>query len=128
MATENPTIGDVLKGALGGLAAGGLGLVPRSWRVAAARRVINGQIKRYGEMTQLTIDNVNKTIRAQLMLAGEKEPIEVSVRRYELAADSVRLTGVSVSRQWMNALASDLLEAKSWPIPADKMKFLRMLL
>jgi hypothetical protein len=105
------------------------GLLPRQARVWAARRVINQRIGRYGEMTELRIDRDGKTIEAALMLVGETEPITVRVGRYEFtAAGAVRLSQVSVSREWMQRLAQDLVADKEWPVPEAAARWLRMVL
>jgi hypothetical protein len=104
-------------------------LLPRQARVWAARKLINQRIGRYGEMTELRIDRDGKTIEATLTLVGEKEPITVRVGQYEFTeAGSVRLSQVSVSREWMHRLAQDLVADKEWPVPEAAAKWLRVVL
>ena len=72
-------------------------------------------------MTQLRIDNVAKTVDVELMLQGEKEPISIHIGQYQLSTsgESPTLTigQITISRQWMEALAADYLKDK--PLPLD---------
>lgn len=106
-----------------------LWLLPRGLRVRAVQTGLNKQFGRYGIMTELKIDNTNKTISAVLMLDGETQPIVVQVAKYDLAASGeLRFSGVSVSRAWMDLLAQEYLANKPFQIPPDKAKLLAMIL
>ncbi len=96
------------------------------------RMIVNHKIARYGSMTELSIDSEQKIITATLQLKGEKEPIQLRLARYRLQsdgpADTFTVEEVYVSREWMQALASDFLQNKAIAVPAAAAKWLRMIL
>jgi hypothetical protein len=96
------------------------------------RMMVNQKIARYGNMTELTIDAKQNLITATLQLKGEKDPIQLRLSRYHLQSDGVADTftveEVYVSREWMQALASDFLQNKPLAVPPAAAKWLRMIL
>jgi hypothetical protein len=94
------------------------------------RLYINHQYARYGTMTELKIDDQQKSIDATLQLRGEKEPIHLHIANYTLNADANTLTiaGIHVSREWMNTLANEMLKDKPFPLPPAAAKWLKMIL
>ncbi len=67
----------------------------------------------YGRMTSFHIDTENKTILVTAELRGEASPIEVNAhytRSEENGNQSIEITGVKISREWMNDLANALLK------------------
>ena len=91
---------------------------------------MNHTYARYGKMTELKIDEKAKTIDATVELKGEEEPIRVHVGGYVLdeGAGTLTVGEVQVSREWMNALANQLLKGKAVPLPAGAVKWLKMVL
>ena len=96
------------------------------------RLAINTQLERYGKMTSLKVDSTQKTIEATIELQGEDSPISILVGHYELDTTgdvpTLSVTGITVSRPWMQAIATDFLAGKKLPIPASVAKFLPMIL
>ena len=81
-------------------------------------------------MTELKIDSDGKIIEASAMLKGETSPIKVRLT-YELSTTPdgpVTIRDISVSREWMNLLATEFLQNKEVPLPPKTAKFLRMVL
>ncbi len=95
-----------------------------------ARLAINTQIKEYGEMLKFNLDSKKKTIDVEVMLDGEKEPLSVYIENYKLSEQGykhyVTLKGIRTSRAWINAVASSYLEGKSFEVPAEYMKILKV--
>ena len=95
-----------------------------------AKIAINTQIKEYGEMLKFNLDSKNKSIEIEVMLDGEKESLEVKVDKYEITevdgGHQLRVHGVTTSRAWINVLASSYLEGKSFDIPAEYAKILKV--
>jgi hypothetical protein len=96
------------------------------------RFIVNHHIARYGHMTELTIDPDQKIITATLQLKGEKDPLFLRLTHYDLQTvnDATTLTvgEVYLSREWMQTLATDLLQNKPLPVPAQAAKWLKMIL
>lgn len=129
MSTEPPTTQRTLRD---GLAAALASYIPAGLRLHLLRLLLNRQYKRYGTMTQLRIDNVAKTVDVELMLQGEKEPISIHIGQYQLSAsgESPTLTigQITISRQWMEAIAADYLRGKPLPLDPHMAKWLGIIL
>jgi len=97
-----------------------------------AKIAINHQIKEYGEMLRLNLDSEKKCIEMEVMLEGEKEPLSVNVQRYEIAQEGdkhfLKIQGVETSRAWINIVASSYLEGKTFEIPAEYAKMLKVVI
>ena len=99
----------------------------------AIKRAVNIYLEKegYGEMLKLNLDSQNKTLEAEIMLKGEKEPLEVKVGNYELFEENgkkfIRLKDIHTSREWIDILAGSYIEGKSFEIPkqyADKLEMI----
>ncbi len=87
--------------------------------------VINSKINEYGEILDYSLDNKNKKIFIKFLLAGENEPIEVSINNYKIKkTDDANFLFIandaSSNKKWINALLRNVLVGKELPIPADK--------
>lgn len=98
---------------------------------AGARVAINRQLKEYGKMLKLNLDSQEKSIELEVLLDGEKEPLSVKVDNYRLEEDQgkffLKIYGVHTSRAWINTVASSYLEGKSFEIPAEYAKMLKVI-
>jgi hypothetical protein len=97
----------------------------------AAKVAMNTQLKEYGKMLKLNLDSKEKSIELEVMLDGEKEPLTVKVDNYALEEDQgkyfLKIYGVQTSRAWINTIASSYLEGKSFEIPAEYAKMLKVI-
>ncbi len=97
----------------------------------AAKIAINTQIKEYGKMLKLNLDSKQKSIEMEVMLDGEHEPLSVHVRNYEMTEENgkhfLKVHGVTTSRAWINTMASSYLEGKTFEIPAEYAKILKVI-
>jgi len=95
-----------------------------------AKMAINNQIKEYGEMLKLNLDSENKSIDMEVMLEGEKEPLKVHVQKYAIMQEGdkhfLKIQGVQTSRAWINTIASSYLEGKTFEIPVEYAKILKV--
>ena len=93
---------------------------------------INNQIKEYGRMLKLNLDSKEKTIEIEVLLDGECEPLKVRIGDYKMIEEDGRYTmqvhDVSTSRAWINTIASSHLEGKSFEIPAEYAKMLKVVI
>ena len=94
------------------------------------KAAINYKVKEYGEMLKLNLDSGKKQIVLEVMLDGEKEPLEVRVNRYELAEEGgkyyLSLQDVVTSRAWINTVVVQYLEGKRFEIPQEYAKVLKV--
>lgn len=83
-------------------------------------------------MTTMTIDSSNQTIEADIDLKGEVDPIQLKITGYNLDTQgdcpTFSARAVTVSREWMNVLATELLIEKRIPISPKTKKWLQLLL
>jgi hypothetical protein len=97
-----------------------------------AKIAINNQIKEYGKMLKLNLDSEKKSIEMEVMLEGEKESLTVNVQRYEMTQQGdkhfLKIQGVKTSRTWINTVASSYLEGKTFEIPAEYAKMLKVVI
>ena len=99
---------------------------------ASARLTINNWIREYGEMLKFNLDSKNRCIEVEVMLDGEKEPLEVTVERYELSEEDgknfLKLYGIKTSRTWIDTVAASYLEGRAFEIPAEYVKMLKIVI
>jgi hypothetical protein len=92
---------------------------------------VNTQIREYGKMLKFNLDSQNKQIDIEVMLEGEQEPLAVHVGKYELTEGGgihfLRIYDVTTSRAWINTLASTYLEGKTFEIPEEYAKMLKII-
>lgn len=83
--------------------------------------MIEKYIAKYGVVNKLLFDSKLKTLSATLQLRGESSELEVNIIRYSVRKDSgksfVRVDEIEVNREWMEALAGDLLVGREFEIP-----------
>lgn len=80
----------------------------RSLLVEGLKLWVQRKYERYGRMLNLNIDSNSKEMRAEIMLKGEAAPISI-IARYAVSPDakSVRLSGITTSREWINAILAE---------------------
>ena len=97
-----------------------------------ARIAINSQIKEYGKMLKLNLDSKQKNIEMKVMLDGEHEPLSVHVRQYEMSEENgkhfLKVHGVTTSRAWINTVVSSYLEGKTFEVPTEYAKMLKVVI
>jgi hypothetical protein len=105
-----------------------LGMVPST----VPRWIINERIRGFGEVIDLKFDPEKKLLQGSVLLAGEKEPVLVTVDDYLLrrTADGVVVVvnSIAVDRPWIEILLRKLLVGKELRIPMDKGGFILDLL
>lgn len=85
------------------------------------KKMIEKYIAKYGVVNQLHFDSKQKTLSATLSLRGEPRELTVNILRYAMKRDAgkayVRVDEITVDREWMEALAGDLLVGREFEIP-----------
>lgn len=79
------------------------------------RTCLNHEFKRLGKMTHLSIDSAQKHLSITADLAGEKEPIAITMG-YHIEQEDGRLyftpQNVECSREWLTVLAGQMLASQ----------------
>jgi hypothetical protein len=87
----------------------------------AARRYVNGLIKRYGEVSELKINSKAKSVDLVCLLIGENEPVTVRIDHYRVENHGgkhfVELGGCSCSRLWLQNLLEDHACGRRFGLP-----------
>ncbi len=82
-------------------------------------------------MLKFSLDSENKSIDMEVLLEGETEALSVKVERYELAEEDgkyfLKIFGLETSRAWINTLAGTYLEGKTFEIPEEHAKMLKVI-
>jgi hypothetical protein len=92
-------------------------MLPRGAQIEKVRAEINnGLLRKYGKLTKLEVDKVNKTINADLDLKGDKEGVRITLSHYQLIHVGNQNPlfepgSIEVSREWLNALLQTLVKA-----------------
>ena len=88
----------------------------------AARTYVNGLITRYGEVSELKIDSLKKTVDIVCTLKGEAAPVEVRIENYRIdkegAASFVEITKITCSRTWLLHLLEDHVRGRRLKLPS----------
>jgi hypothetical protein len=85
-------------------------MLPRTAQIQKVRAEVNrGFLKKYGKLTRLEIDKDNKTIKADLVLKGESECIQITLSNYQLHQEEDQYPHfepgtIEVSREWIDAV------------------------
>lgn len=110
------------------------GLLHRSKDAALAfttRLAINRQLGSIGEMTELSIDTRKKRVRLRVELAGEKEPIEIEVSRYNLKSKGetthITIEEATASREWLTLAMREFVVGQDLAVPAKAGALLKLL-
>jgi hypothetical protein len=94
---------------------------------SAAKSWLQSQTKAVKDVQHLEIDSKLKTFSLKVELAGETEPLTVT-GRYQLteAGGKTMLApaGIRTSREWMTILAAELVENRTFEVPAIVRNFL----
>ncbi len=99
--------------------------VTGSW---TTRQYINKKIKEYGDVLNLQINAKNKSIKASVLLKGEKVPISINVNKYKLENNAnsatIKILDANSNKAWVNAIIKNFVYGKEFPMPAKAMDFI----
>ncbi len=73
-------------------------------------------------MLTLDIDSQGKNVRLSLLLKGESAPIDVVLQNYVLETENgaayIRFESVQTSREWINVVLAELIQARRIALPS----------
>jgi hypothetical protein len=96
-------------------------MLPRGAQIEKVRAELNrGLLKKYGRLTRLEIDRVNKIITADLDLKGESEGVRITLSNYRLFQEAGKNPlfepgTIEASREWLDSLLKTLVQAQVIP-------------
>lgn len=103
-----------------GLKDGALGL--------ALRAFLNERLQDFGEVLDCEVDTGRGRISVRAQLKGEREPLTVTVERYELVREGdvvfATLQSFSSSRHWLTLLLPKLFMGKRYKLPGGVARLL----
>jgi len=89
---------------------------------SAARARCNTLFARYGEVQELRIDSAQRRMDVVCRLAGETEPIAVTIEKYEITdvggAKFVHVAASRCARPWVQHFIEDHLYGRKFPLPS----------
>ena len=94
------------------------------------KTAINYKIKAFGEIHTLKIDSQQKAIEVTLHLEGEERPLQATINRYELKEEGGKhylvAHDIVTSKIWLTTVANSYLHGRKFKIPAEYVKFLKV--
>ncbi len=94
--------------------------------------VVNKKFKEYGEMLKFNLNSNDKSIDLEVLLAGEKEPLVISIDKYEVIKDGkksyIKIHHIKTSREWLNRLALQYVKDKRFEVPSEYISLLEMII
>ncbi len=99
---------------------GAIGVAIKTW--------VNDRYGEFGEVRDLSVDTAASRIVAKMMMRGEREPITVTVERYELVEEAgkvfLTIRELTTTRDWITRLLNKLLDGRRFELPAGVSKIL----
>lgn len=102
---------------------------------AAGRQLLAAALTKYGAMLNFSVDSTNKTVSAEILLKGEREPVKITLRDYELlpgeisgGAPRLRVGGATASREWVEVLLNELLVGRAVELPPKAAPLLKLVI
>ncbi len=87
----------------------------------AAKSYVNGFIKAYGSVDELTIDSKRQRIEVMCTLLGEVSSIGVTIEKYHIGQKHgkmyIQVLESSATRPWMQAAMRDHLHGREFEVP-----------
>jgi hypothetical protein len=99
----------------------------------AGKQFLGAYLGKYGAMLNFSVNPETHTIHLEMLLKGEKEPIQLTLGGYEIiepaeGKPAVRVAQVSASREWLEVVLRQFVEGKSIDLPANAAPLLKLLL
>jgi hypothetical protein len=100
----------------------------------AGKQLLSLYLGKYGTMLNFSIDPETRTITLEMLLKGEKEPMQVTLRGYEILepaggkAAGLRVAEVNASREWLEVALRQFVQGRTIDLPANAAPLLKMIL
>lgn len=94
--------------------------------------ILNKKIKLFGHVSDLKLNTNKKTIKLNVELKGELEPLLVVVNRYEIKEIEEKyyliVYDIETSREWINLLSKEYFSSKKFEIPEKFVKTIKIII
>ena len=114
------------------LVKGAINQVKDSGASSAIQRWLVREMADYGEVLDFKISSAERTAELRVLLKGEKEPLGVSIEKYEISSsgseDYIIVRRAHASREWVNAVLKNFLIDHKHKIPAQYSSMAKMVL
>ena len=95
-------------------------------------KTLNHKLKGIGRMLNLKIDPKTKSIDLSVLLIGEPEQLEISIKSYELIKKNdknmIKLGDVETSKTWLNIIIDEFVKGNEVEIPPKIANLLKLIL
>jgi hypothetical protein len=98
----------------------------------AGKKILAAYLEKYGAMLNFSVNPETHTIGVEMLLKGEKEPIQLTLRGYEIVEPeggkpALRIAQVSASREWLEVALRQFVEGKPIELPASAAALMKLL-
>ena len=91
------------------------------------QQMLRSWLAPYGDLLSLNLESATRRVSADLLLKGETQPVRVEMAGYQVIEEEegLRLTydDLTVSRDWLQTLADNLLASRSIKLPTSARRF-----
>ncbi|WP_457571734.1 hypothetical protein [Desulfovulcanus sp.] len=83
-------------------------------------------------MLKFELNSELKTIKFEVLLKGEIEPLMITINNYEIFTENdkyfIRAKEITTSREWINIIAEQYLKEQNFEIPEQFAKMLKIII
>lgn len=98
---------------------------------ASLKNLAQKYVGKFATIEDLAIDSSLRSMKAEILLLGEKEPFTFRIDKYEIVRKegvcTLVMHKVSASREWVESLARNYLEGRALRIPSPIARVLTLL-
>jgi len=95
-------------------------------------KTINYKLKGIGRMLNLKIDPKTKSINLSILLVGEPEQLEISIKSYELIEKNdkqlIKLGDIETSKTWLNIVLDEFMKGDEVELSPKIANLLKLIL
>lgn len=92
------------------------------------RAFFNEKFGEYGDVRDCVVDTGAGRITAQVVMRGERDPITITINRYEMVKDGGKayftVRQLTTSRAWITLLLNKVLDGRRFEVPSSVGKLL----
>lgn len=87
------------------------------------RKFFNEKFGEYGDVQDCVVDTKAGRVTAQVIMRGERDPITITINRYEMVNEDGKtfftVRQVTTSRAWITLLLNKVLDGRRFEVPAS---------
>ncbi len=88
---------------------------------ACVKGLVNNEIQKFGQVTELRINSQQRTVTAQLALQGEPSTLELHAGSYEVLQENgqtfISFRDFRASREWVGLVLNQYLAGRRFRVP-----------